>query len=112
LHLESTREGQVDEGVRVALLKLDTDGSRPIGEISDSYQEKYWENIRGGFFVASVQFWLEHGIQHEEGFSLQLGVPCAYSQNLRYFCQPYSAVKFLHTTIINPSADENTMALL
>lgn len=40
LHLESTREGQVDEGVRVALLKLDTDGSRPMGEISDSCQDK------------------------------------------------------------------------
>lgn len=33
---ESDREGQVEEGVRVALLKLVTDGSRPIGEMSDS----------------------------------------------------------------------------
>lgn len=36
LYRESDREGQVDEGVRVALLKLVTDGSRPIGEISDN----------------------------------------------------------------------------
>lgn len=33
---ESDSEGQVEEGVRVALLKLVTDGSRPKGEISDS----------------------------------------------------------------------------
>lgn len=33
---ESDSEGQVEEGVRVALLKLVTDGSRPIGEMSDS----------------------------------------------------------------------------
>lgn len=33
---ESDKEGQVEEGVRVALLKLVTDGSRPIGEISDN----------------------------------------------------------------------------
>lgn len=39
LHLESAREGQVDDGVRVALLKLDTEGSRPIGEISDSWNQ-------------------------------------------------------------------------
>lgn len=37
---ESDREGQVDEGVRVALLKLVTDGSRPIGEMSDSWGEE------------------------------------------------------------------------
>uniref|UniRef100_A0A3P9C511 Serine/threonine-protein kinase n=1 Tax=Maylandia zebra TaxID=106582 RepID=A0A3P9C511_9CICH len=30
------REGQVEEGVRVALLKLVTDGSRPIGEMRES----------------------------------------------------------------------------
>lgn len=36
LYRESDREGQVEEGVRVALLKLVTDGSRPIGEISDN----------------------------------------------------------------------------
>lgn len=34
---ESDREGQVEEGVRVALLKLVTDGSRPMGEMSDSW---------------------------------------------------------------------------
>lgn len=33
---ESAREGQVEDGVRVALLRLVTDGSRPMGEISDS----------------------------------------------------------------------------
>lgn len=33
---ESAREGHVEEGVRVALLKLVTDGSRPRAEISDS----------------------------------------------------------------------------
>lgn len=33
---ESDREGQVEEGVRVVLLKLVTDGSRPIGEMSES----------------------------------------------------------------------------
>lgn len=37
---ESAREGQVEEGVRVALLKLVTDGSRPIGEMSDNYSQK------------------------------------------------------------------------
>lgn len=37
---ESAREGQVEEGVRVALLKLVTDGSRPIGEMSDSYSQQ------------------------------------------------------------------------
>lgn len=47
LHLESTREGQVDEGVRVALLKLDTDGSRPIGEISESCKHKHRKSITG-----------------------------------------------------------------
>lgn len=36
LYRESDRDGQVEDGVRVALLKLVTDGSRPIGEISDS----------------------------------------------------------------------------
>ena len=36
LLLESAREGHVEEGVRVELLKLATDGSRPIGETSDS----------------------------------------------------------------------------
>lgn len=34
---ESAREGHVEEGVRVALLKLVTDGSRPRAEISDNY---------------------------------------------------------------------------
>lgn len=34
---ESESEGQVEEGVRVALLKLVTEGSRPIGEMSDSW---------------------------------------------------------------------------
>lgn len=33
---ESDREGEVEEGVRVALLKLVTDGSRPIGEMRES----------------------------------------------------------------------------
>lgn len=33
---ESAREGHVEEGVRVALLKLVTDGSRTRAEISDS----------------------------------------------------------------------------
>lgn len=33
---DSAREGQVEDGVRVALLRLVTDGSRPMGEISDS----------------------------------------------------------------------------
>lgn len=36
LYRESDRDGQVEDGVRVALLKLVTDGSRPIGEISDN----------------------------------------------------------------------------
>lgn len=36
LQRESAREGQVEEGVRVALLKLVTDGSRPMGEMSES----------------------------------------------------------------------------
>lgn len=36
----SSREGQVDEGVKVALLKLDTDGSRPRGEMSDSWESQ------------------------------------------------------------------------
>lgn len=36
---ESDRDGQVEEGVRVALLKLVTDGSRPMGEMSDSWRE-------------------------------------------------------------------------
>lgn len=33
---ESDREGQVEEGVRVALLKLVTEGSLPRAEMSDS----------------------------------------------------------------------------
>lgn len=33
---ESESEGQVEEGVRVALLKLVTEGSRPKAEMSDS----------------------------------------------------------------------------
>ena len=37
---ESEREGQVEEGVRVALLKLVTEGSRPMGEMSDSWRER------------------------------------------------------------------------
>lgn len=37
---ESDREGQVEEGVRVVLLKLVTDGSRPIGEMSESWGEE------------------------------------------------------------------------
>ena len=37
---ESEREGQVEEGVRVALLKLVTEGSRPMGEMSDSWREQ------------------------------------------------------------------------
>lgn len=37
---ESDSEGQVEEGVRVALLKLVTDGSRPKGEMSDSWGKK------------------------------------------------------------------------
>lgn len=36
LALVSTRDGQVEEGVRVALLKLDTEDSRLIGEMSDN----------------------------------------------------------------------------
>lgn len=49
---ESAREGQVEEGVRVALLKLVTDGSRPIGEMSDSYsQQETAEGIKYTYFV-------------------------------------------------------------
>lgn len=33
---ESDSDGHVEEGVRVALLKLVTDGSLPMGEMSDS----------------------------------------------------------------------------
>lgn len=40
LQRESAREGHVEEGVRVALLKLVTDGSRPMGEMSDSWRER------------------------------------------------------------------------
>ena len=29
----------MEEGVRVELLKLDTEGSRPIGEMSDNYNK-------------------------------------------------------------------------
>lgn len=41
---ESAREGHVEEGVRVALLKLVTDGSRPRAEISDSWEHEKREN--------------------------------------------------------------------
>ena len=37
LQRESAREGQVELGVRVALLKLVTEESRPRGEMSDSW---------------------------------------------------------------------------
>lgn len=37
---ESASEGHVEEGVRVALLKLVTDGSRPRAERSDSYDKE------------------------------------------------------------------------
>lgn len=37
---ESASEGHVEEGVRVALLKLVTDGSRPRAERSDSYKKE------------------------------------------------------------------------
>lgn len=37
--MEPDREGQVEEGVRVVLLKLVTDGSRPMGEMSDNWRE-------------------------------------------------------------------------
>lgn len=42
---ESDREGQVEEGVRVALLKLVTDRSRPIGEISESCRKTHKQFI-------------------------------------------------------------------
>lgn len=53
---ESAREGQVEEGVRVALLKLVTDGSRPIGEMSDSYsqQQEKEVGIKYTYFVCVV----------------------------------------------------------
>lgn len=35
---ESAREGHVEEGVSVALLKLVTDGSRPRAAMSDSWE--------------------------------------------------------------------------
>lgn len=55
LHLESTREGQVEEGVRVALLKLDTDGSRPMGEMSESCKDKTQaETLRTGLQLISL----------------------------------------------------------
>lgn len=58
LHLESTREGQVEEGVRVALLKLDTDGSRPMGEISESCKEKtQGEHLRIGLQLMFTPGW-------------------------------------------------------
>lgn len=38
--MEPDSEGQVEDGVRVALLKLVTDGSRPIGEMSDSWEKR------------------------------------------------------------------------
>ena len=37
LQRDSAREGQVEEGVRVALLRLVTDRSRAMGEMSDSW---------------------------------------------------------------------------
>lgn len=40
LQRESAREGQVEDGVRVALLRLVTEGSRPIGEISESCRKE------------------------------------------------------------------------
>lgn len=47
--MEPDRDGQVEEGVRVALLKLVTDGSRPMGEMSDSWRKntnKYMLNTQ------------------------------------------------------------------
>lgn len=39
LLLAFTREGQVEDGVRVELLRLDTEGSRPTGERSASWKK-------------------------------------------------------------------------
>lgn len=36
----------MEEGVRVELLKLDTDGSRPIGEMSDNYNKDSTSEIQ------------------------------------------------------------------
>lgn len=40
MYLESDSEGQVVDGVRVELLKLETEESRPIGEMSDSWKKE------------------------------------------------------------------------
>lgn len=58
LQRESAREGQVEEGVRVALLKLVTDGSRPMGEMSDSWRERQNLNIYLAVLNANLTFCL------------------------------------------------------
>lgn len=40
LQRDSDSEGQVEDGVRVALLKLVTEGSRPMGEMSESWHTR------------------------------------------------------------------------
>lgn len=55
LQRDSDSEGQVEDGVRVALLKLVTEGSRPMGEMSDSWHR------------AGTQRAQEGGIERKEG---------------------------------------------
>ena len=65
LLLASTKEGQVEEGVRVELLKLDTEGSRPMGDRSDNWkktEQGKWDSD-GCKDLCSEQLW-QPGTSH------------------------------------------------